>query len=159
MRWIVLLLLAFSMSSTCQAPLSHEPLRYKNTFKTPEEVVRYYCMRDASGFVWSGLLDVERKAFTLWESTPATDSFFVARSLSVGSAEFTTSTKSEARVDVAYELVGISDGQGSKMPAPKEKRVVSFLLKKVGGQWKIARPAVQDVASVVLETHFSLKAD
>jgi DNA repair exonuclease SbcCD ATPase subunit len=56
----------------------HQKLRVTNDFASPNEVVAYYAARDASGFVWSGLLDVERRAFTTWSEAPAQDTFYVA---------------------------------------------------------------------------------
>lgn len=140
--------------AVAQLPLSHERLRYQNIFKTPEEVIEYYCARDASGFVWSGLLEVERKAFTLWDQVPSLDSFFVASKYDVGKSRFLNNEKTEAAVDVSYDLIAISDGNGSRFPVTASKRQVTFTLKKLKGQWKILRPAPAEIASVVLESKF-----
>ncbi|MEZ0229923.1 MAG: tetratricopeptide repeat protein, partial [Planctomycetota bacterium] len=42
----------------------YEPLRLKNDFQEPKQVVEYVLARAASGTYWSGLLDSERAAFT-----------------------------------------------------------------------------------------------
>src|SRR5690349_9505755 len=59
--------------------LQHERLQLENRYKNPEEVIRYYVNRDASGFIWSGLLDSERKAFTLWKEVPNHETFYIAK--------------------------------------------------------------------------------
>ncbi len=136
----------------------HERLRVRNTFKSPDEVVAYYCGRDASGFVWSGLLEAERKAFTLWPHAPEQDSFYVAKAYKVGPARYLAgdASKSRATVNVNYEMTVVSDAFGTKIPvAPREKNVL-FELVRVDGHWKISKPSVQDIAPVVLESKFPL---
>ena len=145
---------ALGTSSLQGSILEHERLRVRNNFKTPEEVVSYYCARDASGFVWSGLLDAERKAFTLWSEAPAQDSFYVAREYKVKPGRLRDS--SHAVVDVLYDLTAISDAHGSKLPVPKSEFTVHFDLKRVQGAWKITLPLSNEISPVVLESKFPL---
>lgn len=154
MQWTIVSLLL--LTALPASVLQHERLRVKNTFKTPEEVVSYYCARDASGFVWSGLLDAERKAFTLWKDVPQTDSFYVAQRYFVGSGQKIGHNADHVSIDVKYELAAISDAHGTKMPAPQKEYHVTFDLKKVDGIWKIAKPEPQQIAPVVLEEKFPI---
>jgi hypothetical protein len=129
----------------------HERLRLRNDLKTPAEVVRYYCGRDASGFVWSGLLDSERKAFTTWTDVPQQDSFFIAKSYEV----IPRATEGDrATVEVKYEVTGIGDAHGTRLPPPAPELRVVFDLKRVNGAWKIARPEYTAISPVVLESKF-----
>jgi hypothetical protein len=132
----------------------HERLRIRNDFKTPEEVVEYYCARDASGFVWSGLLDAERAAFTLWQQAPQQDSFYIAKKYEIHPVK--TNSKDEAIVEVMYELSGIGDGNGSRVPKTGQdnQHRVRFDLRKVNGRWKIEKPSPNEIAPVVLESKF-----
>ncbi len=131
---------------------SHERLRVRNTFQTPDEVVRYYVGRDASGFVWSGLLEIERKAFTTWAETAAHETFFVSSSVSIGKP----SIKSDhAQVEVIYRITGMGDAFGARLPAPPPpEKKVTFGLVKQNGQWKINEPKPQALAPVVLDSKF-----
>ncbi|OFZ54449.1 MAG: hypothetical protein A2428_01710 [Bdellovibrionales bacterium RIFOXYC1_FULL_54_43] len=133
------------------APTEHERLRFRNTFKNPEEVIKYYCGRDASGFVWSGLLDVERRAFTLWKELPQHDSFFIAQNYEVLPAK---EKDNEALVEVRYLLSGIGDAHGTVMPPAHREHRVTFRLKKDQGAWKIAQPDGSTIAPVVLASKF-----
>ncbi len=146
----------FLMTSLPASVLQHERLRVRNTFKTPEEVISYYCARDASGFVWSGLLDAERKAFTLWKEGPQNDSFYVAERYFVGSGQTIAHNPDHVSIDVKYELAAISDAHGTKSPAPQKEYHVTFDLKKVEGVWKIAKPEAEQIAPVVLEEKFPI---
>lgn len=130
----------------------HERLKLRNDFKNPEDVVRYYCARDASGFIWSGLLESERRAFTLWREVPQHDSFYVARKYEIRTAKITS--QDQAQVEVIYDLVGVSDGNGTLDPSRETSRRVVFNLKRIGGQWKIAEPDSGKIAPVVLESKF-----
>jgi hypothetical protein len=132
----------------------HERLRLSNTFKTPEEVVRYYCARDASGFVWSGLLDKERTEFTLWNQLPETESFYVAQKYDI--VPLPGATRDSAKIQVRYKILGMSDTYGSLVPAERPDYSVTFTLKRVGAQWKIALPAPPQLAPVVVEGKFPL---
>lgn len=131
----------------------HQPLLWKNEFKKPEEVVQYYVARDASGFVWSGLLDLERRAFTTWKSVPEMDTFYIAKRYEILPVK-DASPKGSARVEVRYDLAGIGDGHGTRVPAGKNTHSVIFDLKKVQGKWKIVKPEPPDVAPVVMESKF-----
>ena len=146
----------FLMTSLPASVLQHERLRVRNTFKTPEEVISYYCARDASGFVWSGLLDAERKAFTLWKEVPQNDSFYVAERYFVGSGQTIAHNPDHVSIDVPNELAAISDAHGTKSPAPQKEYHVTFDLKKVEGVWKIAKPEAEQIAPVVLEEKFPI---
>lgn len=154
------LTLTFVPATRASSPgqgLSHERLRLRNTFQTPEEVVSYYCARDASGFVWSGLLDAERKAFTTWEDSPEHDSFFVAKKYEVvphSPSSETGEHSTRAQVLVRYELVAISDAHGTRSPPPQVNYGVTFDLSRVDGAWKISGPKPQRLAPVVLEAKF-----
>jgi hypothetical protein len=143
-------------SSVQSSALAHERLRLRNTFKSPEEVVAYYCARDASGFVWSGLLDSERTAFTLWSDSPQQDSFYIARKYEVRPGEPASRDRNTASVEVRYELAAIGDAHGTRMPPPHTDYSVRFDLKKVGGAWKILRPDYAEIAPVVLESKFPM---
>ena len=138
-----------SLHSSVQ--LEHERLKLRNDFKNPEDVVRYYCARDASGFVWSGLLDSERRAFTLWREAPQQDSFYIAKKYDVvplgGAAQTAT-------VEVRYQLTGVGDAHGTRLPAVQPEMRVKFSLKKIDGAWKIAKPGPESLAPVVLESKF-----
>ncbi len=131
----------------------HEPLRIVNTFKTAEEVVRYYAARDASGFVWSGLLDTERQSFTTWKEVPEHDSFLVASRYEVIPIE-ERHGHDEASIEVRYNVLGIGDGQGTLVPADQPIHRVRFDLKRIQGKWKIVSPVPQNVSPVVLESKF-----
>ncbi|MCM2279422.1 MAG: hypothetical protein NDJ89_15210 [Oligoflexia bacterium] len=131
----------------------HERLRIRNTFQRPEEVVSYYCSRDASGFVWSGLLEAERKAFTLWEDIPQQDTFFVASKYEIQPPQL-SGRGDEAQIQVRYRLVALGDAHGTRMPVHPEDRTITYVLKKVSGAWKIAQPGWKDVAPIVLEGKF-----
>jgi len=134
--------------------LSHERLRVRNTFKTPEEVVGYYCARDASGFVWSGLLDAERTAFTGWREAPAVDSFYIAKSYQVHPSERVGHAEDKATVEVSYDLLATGDAHGTRVPASNPKHKVTFDLARINGQWKIVKPAASEIAPVVLDSKF-----
>lgn len=134
----------------------HERLRPKNTFKLPEEVVEYYAARDASGFVWSGLLDIERRAFTLWKDVPQAEQFLVAKKYQVSPSREKNGSKDHALVEVKYELVGMSDAHGTMRPATNSDYRVTFDLAKVGGLWKIEKPDAAQVSPVVLQSKFSI---
>ncbi len=130
----------------------HERLRIHNTFKAPEDVVRYYVNRDASGFVWSGLLDAERAAFTTWKDAPQHDSFFIATRYEI--IPVRANKSDEAQVEVRYVLKGVGDAHGTLVPAQDPHHRVLFNLKKVNGLWKIASPEPPSVSPVVLESNF-----
>jgi hypothetical protein len=141
-------------SSLQPAALAHEHLRLRNNFKNPEEVVAYYCARDASGFVWSGLLESERAAFTTWADAPERDSFYIAKQYAIGQPEFSAGDRSHASVEVHYELVAMGDGSGNRNPAPQADYRVRFDLKKIGAAWKIVHPDSAQIPLVVLESKF-----
>ena len=146
----LLVLSSLSNTQAAGAP-EHERLQIKNTFAKPEDVVRYYCGRDASGFVWSGFLDVERQAFTLWKESPQRDSFLIARQYQVKPARI---QQDEALVDVNYDLAGMGDPHGTRLPAPSNPYQVTFSLKKVAGAWKIQKPSASEISPVVMESKF-----
>ncbi len=160
MRHLIKLTLAASFllcitSSVQSTVLQHERLRIRNTFKTPEEVVAYYCARDASGFIWSGLLDSERTAFTAWNEAPQQDTFYIAKNYAVSPSEIVAHEKDHVSVAVKYSLLGIGDGHGTRMPSPRADLNVVFDVKKMGGVWKIVKPDPQEIAPVVLEAKLS----
>jgi hypothetical protein len=141
-------------SSVQSSVLQHERLRIRNTFKTPEEVVSYYCARDASGFVWSGLLDAERTAFTSWEDAPQVDSFYIAKTYEVHPSEKVGHDVNHAAVQVRYELNGIGDAHGTRSPPPQPDYSVTFDLQKINGAWKIVKPDYAQISPVVVEAKF-----
>lgn len=152
---LILLSLCFSSVFT-QNTVQHERLKVRNDFSNPEDVVKYYCSRDASGFVWSGLLEIERKAFTTWDRVPQSDTFYVAREYKVHPARMSGASANEAHVEVQYALTGIGDGNGTTQTPPIPTHKVKFSLKKTSdGKWKIVSPASKDIAPVVLEQKFS----
>ena len=133
----------------------HERLRVQNTFKSPEEVIQYYCGRDASGFVWSGLLDSERRAFTTWKEAPEHENFFVARRYEIRTLEQNAST---ASVEVRYLVVGMGDANGAFVPSADPEKRVRFTLNRIDGKWKIVSPKPSEISPVVLETKFPFVA-
>jgi hypothetical protein len=141
-------------SSVQSSVLQHERLRVRNNFKTPEEVVSYYCARDASGFVWTGLLDSERTAFTSWAEAPQVDSFYIAKSYQVHPGEKTSPDAARATVSVSYDLAAVGDAHGTRNPPPQPSYQVQFDLKKINGAWKIVKPDYAEIAPVVLESKF-----
>lgn len=156
---ITLLLLAAAGTGSVQSGvLTHERLRVRNTFKSPEEVVSYYCARDASGFVWSGLLDSERTAFTRWSEAPQVDSFYIAKSYQVHPSERIAHDSNRAAVEVSYHLVAVGDAHGTRTPPPQADYKVVFDLNRVGGAWKIVKPDFAEIAPVVLEAKFPYTA-
>jgi len=138
-------------ASTAMPAATHERLQVRNTFKTPEEVVRYYCGRDASGFVWSGLLDIERRNFTLWKELPQHDSFFIATSYEIKPARLQGDS---AEVEVHYLLEGMGDAHGTIMPPPEPEISVVFQLRRTEGAWKIADPDSGQITPFVLASKF-----
>ena len=140
-------------SNALAVPTNHEPLQVNNTFHSPEEVMKYYCARDASGFVWSGLLDVERRAFTLWKELPELDSFFVARDYQIVPLKI---DGAEALIEVRYQILGIGDAHGTLMPTSPSERRVTFKLIRDQGSWKIALPEAAAIEPVVLASKFKI---
>jgi hypothetical protein len=150
----LLLALAAGSGSVQSSLLKHERLRVRNTFKSPEEVVSYYCARDASGFVWSGLLDSERTAFTKWPEAPQVDSFYIAKSYKVHPGERIAHDNERASVEVSYELLATGDAHGTRTPPPRADYKVTFDLNRVNGAWKIVKPGYAEIAPIVLEAKF-----
>ena len=148
---IALLLGSSSLHATI---VQHERLRSKNTFNTPEEVVAYYCARDASGFVWSGLLDAEVRAFTSWKEAPQHDVFYIAKNYEINPQRVTTIHGNQADVEVRYTLVALGDANNTRIPVNSPELRVVFNLRKTEGVWKIDSPAPQDLTPVVLESKF-----
>jgi hypothetical protein len=141
-----------ALSVPARADSGREHLRIRNDFRTPEEVIHYYCARDASGFVWTGLLDAERAAFTLWNQSPQQDSFYVAHDYKIQPAHV---SGNEASVEVTYDLAGMGDAQGTRVPAavfgvPKT-RTVQFVLRRENGVWRIAKPDPGSLSPVIVE--------
>lgn len=128
------------------------PLKIINDYKQPEEVLQYYCSRDAAGFVWAGMLEMERKAFTLWENTPMQDSFYVAKKYGIKTL---SKTEKVAQIEVTYDLLSMSDVHGTRVPVKEPRLKVVFELKNVGGSWKIAQPIPQTLSPVVMEQFFA----
>jgi len=141
-------------ASVQSSVLEHERLRTVNPFKTPMEVVSYYTSRDASGFIWSGMLDSERRAFTTWKEAPMQDTFYIAKDYAIAP---TSVKESETKVviDVKYDLLAIGDGFGTQLPTDEKTRIVHFELVKVNNQWKISKPDARDISPVVLDTKFN----
>ena len=152
--FFALLATLFMPTLSSAANPEHERLRVRNTFTKPEDVVRYYCGRDASGFIWSGLLDIERQAFTLWHDAPSRESFLIAKNYDVKPAKFQNGQQNEAIVEVTYDLAGMGDTHGTVLPAPNNPYQVIFSLKKVAGLWKIEKPESNAIAPVVVESKF-----
>ncbi len=150
LSFAIALMIPWSAQTNLQP--THEKLRVRNTFQNPEDVVRYYCSRDASGFVWSGLLEIERRAFTLWQAVPEREMMFVARSFQVAAAK---REGDRAWVDVEYDLVGMADIHGTFQPVARPpKRKVTFELRKSGTAWKIASPDAGEITPVVVDRLF-----
>lgn len=149
-------------------PTAHQKLRVVNDFASPSEVVAYYAARDASGFVWSGLLDVERRAFTTWSEAPAQDTFYVASSYSVGTPKV---QGDQATVEVRYQIEGVSDAHGTLEPARDKTLVVTYTLVRgaaaapagrslaagsAAAAWKISKPEATEVSPIVMRNRFPL---
>jgi len=134
-----------------------ERMKLLNTFTKPEEVIKYYCARDAQGFVWAGLLDGELKAFTLWPTAPAYDSFYVATKYEIGPPQYASAE--QASVEVKYDVKAISDGHGTVVPIDNRKRNIVFELKKDRGSWKIAEPGPSSLPPVLLESFLPASSD
>jgi hypothetical protein len=141
-----------------------------NDFASPNEVVAYYAARDASGFVWSGLLDVERRAFTTWSEAPAQDTFYVASSYTVGKPKI---QGDEATVEVRYQIEGVADGHGTLEPSREKTLVITYTLVRGQGSsggralagttaataassWKISKPDAPEVSPIVVRNRFPL---
>lgn len=166
MKWLLALMtFAFGAGTS-----EHQRLRVTNDFASPNEVVAYYAARDASGFVWSGLLDVERRAFTTWSEAPAQDTFYVASSYSVGQPKV-TAKGDEATVEVRYQIEGIADAHGSLEPAHEKTLVITYTLvrgpanaagRALAGStgsataWRISKPDAPDVSPIVVRNRFPL---
>lgn len=153
-RWTLFALLGLASPWDAKTTLKseHEPLRVRNTFQKPEDVVRYYCSRDASGFVWSGLLEIERRAFTFWNQVPEQDTMFVARSFRLGKVRLALQ---EAWIDVEYDLLGVADIHGTFQPSGKPPvRKVTFHLRKKDSTWRIVTPDASEITPVVVDRLF-----
>lgn len=131
----------------------HQQLKFENDFSNPKEVIEYYCGRDASGFVWSGLLDIERRAFTTWKHIPQNDSFYVASGYQIHPPKYRNAQKTLAEVEVHYQLLGMGDAHGTRVPTSQHRKV-TFHLKKIGGRWKIDSPQADALYPVVIEAKF-----
>jgi hypothetical protein len=150
--FIVMYSLIYSLQAVA-ATEAHERLRVRNTFKAPEEVVSYYCARDASGFVWSGLLDIERKAFTVWKEAPQQDSFYIAKDYQI---KVLKNSGTLAQVQVDYELLGVGDANSARMEPPVPIYKVVFQLKKIESLWKIEKPDPNEISPIVLRAKFPI---
>lgn len=137
--------------NSVESKVQHERLRFQNNFKNPEDVVRYYCARDASGFIWSGLLEVERRAFTLWQQIPQSESFLIAKNYKIHSQQI---HGQKAQVEVSYQLTGIGNALGVRMPPLSQSHRVRFVLQKEQGRWKISEPKPDEISPVVMEEKF-----
>ncbi len=145
-------------TDTARALEQHERLRVKNDFKNPEEVVKYYCARDASGFIWSGLLDIERRTFTEWKAIPQAESFLIANRYEITPARKIGGNADLAEVEVQYSLIGMSDAQGGMVPSTRSDHRVTFRLKRTGGRWKIISPSPEAISPIVLKSKFPFVA-
>lgn len=157
MRFHHALIFALALNAWASSVVfQHERLRVKNTFESPEDVVRYYVSRDASGFVWSGLLDIERRAFTTWAEAPQVESFYVASAYEI----IRDSGKRAARADVQVKyrgVRGVADAHGTLVPSKESTMTVTFRLEKIEGKWKIVSPAANQITPVVLEDRFPMQ--
>ena len=147
-----LLALLISVSDS-SSPTERQQALFLNKFEKPSDVVRYYCERDAAGFVWSGFMTAEREEFTLWPENPRSESFYIAKKYTIKSESIETG-KNDASITVHYELTGTGDGYGNMSSAPGEDYYVTFRLKKIDGRWKIYQPLSKNVHPVVLQAHF-----
>lgn len=126
-------------------------LRLSNDFKTPEALIQYYCARDAWGFFWAGMMELERATLTTWKAAHAAETFFISKSTRISKAKF--EGESKATVEVRYELEGIGDGFGTRAPASEPVRKVTFQLQKIGDQWRITGPEPEKLPPVVDQAH------
>ena len=150
--WAIAIQLAFPCAAF-SVGLKYQPLQLKNNYSNPEQVVQYYCGRDASGFVWTGFLDVERREFTVWEQVPQHEAFLVATQYEIKKVK---ETANRAIVRVLYNLDGMADAHQTRMPASEDRRTVEFHLRKVDGKWKIFEPLPQNLPPVILKGQFPL---
>ncbi|MEN9722978.1 MAG: hypothetical protein RJB38_964 [Pseudomonadota bacterium] len=125
-------------------------LELKNQFSTAEAVLNYFLERDADGFIWSGLLDQERREFTNWKASPARDSFYLARGFQITS-DLKSSSPLRSVMAVHYDIESVRDSAGTRVPVEK-KLQVRFVLEKQKGQWKIVEPDAEHFTPVLLSS-------
>jgi hypothetical protein len=144
---LLIALLAFIQSTAEAAPPSrpkspsgNEPphMVAENRFKTPEEVVKHYAERDSWGFIWTGWAKDERTALSMWQSSPLPETVYLIRGYEILPAK---PQGDSVRVEVLYDMIVSTDGQGTLIEkGPKSKRVI-YTLKKTRGVWKIESPS------------------
>jgi hypothetical protein len=152
MNFLIFFLILISESNAQTLPVHpslHTPLRTRNDFKTPEEVVLYFCNRNAEGFLWLGLTESERKEFTLWKTVPSYDSYFLAKKFQIFPTRFLDINRVEIQVE--YDLTGLSDAHGTRMPPPQLKYRVTFELKKIQKKWLILEPSSSKIMPILKE--------
>lgn len=125
-------------SKKTSASINPPSMVSQNRFKKPEEVLAHYCERDAWGFIWSGWARDERQALSVWQSSPLPETVYLIRSFEVLPPQ---TQGNSARVEVIYNVIAATDGQGTLIEkGPKSKRVI-YQLKKTGTAWKIESPS------------------
>ncbi|MBI3535840.1 MAG: hypothetical protein HY072_10200 [Deltaproteobacteria bacterium] len=122
-----------------------------NHFKTPQELIEYYCARDGAGFYWTGMTEAERKNLTTWKEIPSHDSFLITKQYKIVPQK--TAFLDEAQIEVIYDLTDIGDAHGTRSPAAEKEYRVTFYLKKHYGRWKIQKPNASQIVPVLLESH------
>jgi hypothetical protein len=152
-RFLGLLLLLLPALSTHAADSDNtvRRLQIMNRFETAEKALSYFLGRDAAGFLWSGYLESERSEFTTWKSSPAQDSFYLARKYEIRSDQEQSASDQKSFL-VDYHLESIRDSAGTITPAPEPTRTVRFVLKKTDGKWKVAEPDDARYVSVLISS-------
>jgi hypothetical protein len=126
----------------------------KNTFESPEAVLRHFCARDAWGFVWSGMMAAEVRALTQWKFAPQTEGFQVIQGYSFGPTQ--SRGPDEVLIPVTYQVLGVGQASGAFVPLDSEAlqaartQVVRYRLTRVAGRWKIVSPEPTQIEPHVL---------
>lgn len=136
---LLVFLVGFSGSVAGASPPAARRLEITNRFATAEETLGYFIGRDGAGFVWSGFLESERREFTTWKTSPAHDSFYLAKSVSLKPIP-AESHRDQQVIDATYQIDSIRDAAGTRTLPRERTRTVRFVLKRIDGKWKVAAP-------------------
>lgn len=156
MKYLYLLLTICFISQQSIAEQNYTPKKYphlkiENNFSDPLSVLNYYLERDAYGFIWSGLLNIERTEFTQWNTAPQSESFQVAKHYLVKKIR---ASSTEALYEVTYDLLYQSDQYETRIPASQRQLKVEYRLNKVSGKWKITSPHSSKIIPIVIKGKF-----
>jgi len=132
----------------------YRKIEFKNQYQDPQDVVRYFCERDASGFVWSGLLGIEIQEFTNWPRALGHSEFYIAKSYKIQPTTYPNKNSETAFVKVIYNLLAIGNANNTRLPVNENKKIINYKLKKLNGKWKIISPAFYEIYPIVVESKF-----